>query len=749
MEIFKFRPLALGCTGFLISLAMLYYVDSFLKLAFLALSIIGLGVVIAFYCIKRNKAAENALVFLVPLLIFFILASLLSYFTFAPLREQDKYAGEYDRKLEGYVTEVIEQDIEGSVYIAKLEKIDGDDVSFNVALYTPDRCLDYGYYFEATGQLTRFYDTTSPYMEYGVIYFADTLSCFPIDKEPNAPLSFFKDLNESLCKRFQNTLNSDTSSLFSALLLGNKSELSSDVRNSFSDLGLSHVLALSGLHLSILVAVLSYVLDLLYIPRVLKDIIIVISIAFFMALTGFSSSVLRAGIMLILFFGAHIFACESDRVTNLFISVTAICIFSPFAVFSVSLRLSFLAMLGCLLGSNLTRKATMLRVFKIKPLYHGIVTIIVTLIIMFFTLPVLCSDFGRIALLSPLTNLILVPFFNFLIYLSLVYIFICYVPFLGPFLADILDWLVEMLYRVINWASDIPNITLHIKTPVQLAGAIIAFISVVLMIIFSKQYIKHFLVASVIGVIILGLGTGARYMKKDDGITFGTLGYTRNDIFYVESSEGIVFFDMTTAPYLSLSNEIIYKSWELDHQSIDYYIVTEYYENTPNSISQLLDVIDIECLYLATPLTIKESESYELIAEIATNHGTSVLLLEENVSFLSMDVSFVYEDGIYGSESRMSAISVLADGKRITYLGASAFCGNDKRPAEMCYYSNAIIFGSHGPTSKELYRFDAPHLENVIFLGKSRDYCDYKLFKRLEPIANKTREHRVSIKCSS
>lgn len=746
MEIFKFRPLALGCLGFLISLAMLYYVDLFVKVTFLALSLIGLGVVITFYCIKRNKATENAFVFLVPLLSFFILASLLSHFTFTPLEEQDKYAGSYERTLEGYVTEVIEQNIEGSIYIAKLEKIDGKDASFNVALYTPDRCLDYGYYFEATGQLTRFHDTISPYMEHGVIYYADTLSCSVVNRELNAPLSFFKDLNESLCERFENTLNSDTSSLFSALLLGNKSELSSDVRNSFSDLGLSHVLALSGLHLSILVAVLSYILDLLYTPRALKDIIIVISIAFFMALTGFSSSVLRAGIMLILFFGAHIFASESDRVTNLFLSVTVICIFSPFAVFSISLRLSFLAMLGCLLGTKLTHKATMLRIFKIKPLYHGIVTVIVTLIIMFFTLPVLCSDFGRIALLAPLTNLILVPVFNLLIYLALVYIFVCYVPFLGPWLADILNWLVEKLYEVISWASNLPNITLYIKTPVQLAGAMIAFLSVVLMIVFSRQYVKHFLVVTIIGAVILGLGTGARYIKRDDFVSFGTLGYTRNDIFYVESSEGIVFFDMTTAPYLSLSNQVIYKSWELDHQSIDYYVVTEYYENTPNSISQLLNYIDIGCLYLVPPVTIKESESCELIAEVATKHGTSVLLLEENVSLLSMDISFVYEDEIYDSESRMSAISVLADGKRITYLGASAFCGNDKRPMEMCYYSNAIIFGSHGPTSKELYRFDAPHLENVIFLGKSRDYCDYKLFKQLEPISNKTREHKVSIK---
>lgn len=746
MEIFKFRPLALGCLGFLVSLSVLYYVSLFVKVAFLVLSLLGLGVVIALYCAKRNRTTENVLVFLTPVLSFFVLASVLSLFAFTPLGEQDQHAGPYARELEGYVTEVVEQNAEGSIYIAKLEKIDGKDVSFNVALYTPDICLDYGYYFEATGQLTRFYETISPYMEYGVIYYADTLFCSPINRELNAPLSFFKDLNESLCERFENTLNSDTSSLFSALLLGNKSGLDSDVRNSFSDLGLSHVLALSGLHLSILVAVLSYILDLLYTPRVLKDIIIVISIVFFMALTGFSSSVLRAGIMLILFFGAHIFAQESDRVTNLFLSVTAICIFSPFAVFSVSLRLSFLAMLGCLLGAKLTRKATMLRVFKLKPLYHGVVTVIVTLIIMFFTLPVLCGDFGRIALLAPLTNLILVPIFNLLIYLSLVYIFVCYVPFLGPWLAEISNWIVEKLYWVIDWASSIPNITLHIKTPMQFAGAIIVFLSVVLMLVFSKQYIRHFLVLTVIGVVILGFGTGARYIKKDDGITFGTLGYTRNDIFYVESSEGIVFFDMTTAPYLSLSSQVIYKSWELDHESIDCYIVTEYYENTPTSIMQLLENIDIECLYLAPPLTIEESESCVLIAEAASRHGTNVLLLEERVSLLNMDVTFAYEDKIYSSESRMCAISVLADSNRITYLGSSAFFGNDKRPMEMCYYSNAIIFGSHGPTYKELYNFDAPYLENVIFLGNSRDYCDYKLFKRLEPISNKTREHKVSIK---
>ncbi|MBQ7907356.1 MAG: ComEC/Rec2 family competence protein [Clostridia bacterium] len=746
MNAFGHRPLAFGCLGFLASLIVLFYVNTVAKLVFLLLSAAGLIVCIILFFKKRGKNLQEVAVFLTPLLSFFVVSALISVFVFTPLENQAGYSDEYVHSVEGYVTQVIKSDTEKSIYIVQLEGIDQNDASFKVALYTKGKPLGYGSYFEASGQISSFRSVDNPYLEYGVVHFVDAISCIAVDTEPNAPFGFFYDLNKSLCQRFENNLNSDTSALFSALLLGNKSGLRSEILSDFSTLGLSHILALSGLHLTILVAIISFLLDLFSVPKMAQGVIIIFAVGFFVGLTGFSSSILRAGIMLILYYMIKLFAGDPDRITNLFVSVMLICLFSPFAVFSVSLRLSFLAMLGCIVGARLTRKASILKRFKLKPLYHGVVTIIATVIIIFFTLPILCNDFGKIALLSPIANLIFVPVFNLLIYLSLIFILFCQVPWLGDLLSDFSNWVTDLLLRIIDWAADIPNTILIVKTPIQLAGTGIIFLSMVLLLVVKREFFHKSLIITLIGAVILASGTALSQIKKVDNVaTVGTLGYTRNDILYIEANDELVFFDMTTAPYFSLAHQVKYTAWDLGHQVIDSYAVTCYYENTSTYLGQLFDEIGIKNLYLAEPLGIEEERACEEIYQLATENGASVYTLEDGTSVNGMELSLCYEKGLYGSDTKATALSLVSCGKRITYLGASALSG-DRRAYEMCFYSNIIIMGSHGPGYKDVYSFEAPQLESVIFLGKSRDYCSHKLFSTLAPIANSAREHTVTIK---
>ena len=97
-------------------------------------------------------------------------------------------------------------------------------------------------------------------------------------------------------------MNSDaeTGGLLGAILLGDRTYLSGQTSLDFSRIGISHVLALSGMHLAILILGIEKLLSLIGISKKARYIITIILTLAYVALTGFSVSVVRAGIMLII-----------------------------------------------------------------------------------------------------------------------------------------------------------------------------------------------------------------------------------------------------------------------------------------------------------------------------------------------------------------------------------------------------------------------------------------------------------------
>lgn len=199
--------------------------------------------------------------------------------------------------------------------------------------------------------------------------------------------------------------------LLKGMLLGDKTGVPEEINESFRHVGLSHLFAVSGLHLSIWVGLFSYIKFKRNSFRVLMRIASALFILFFMSITGFTSSVFRAGVMTLVFLAAQGFGRKADGVNSLGLAAVILCMINPYTCLELSFLLSFSATLGILICYKpievLGEKAQV----KIKGVFGKTLKWLITagavsISASIFTFPVSSIVFGEISAVSPFANLI-------------------------------------------------------------------------------------------------------------------------------------------------------------------------------------------------------------------------------------------------------------------------------------------------------------------------------------------------------
>ena len=205
-------------------------------------------------------------------------------------------------------------------------------------------------------------------------------------------------------------LGGDEAALMAAMTLGVRDDLG-ELRELFAASGLAHILALSGLHVGILVGVLSFVFRPLGLRRYPFLIALVVGFVF---LVGPSPSVVRAGAMTCAALGFLGFgAGRIEAWPSLALAALATLLWNPSWLFDLSFQLSYLAVTGLLLFTEpllqllLGRAHYQLSAWHPNKLLLG--SVIVSLAAQLLTLPLVASSFGVLPILSPLTNVLAIP----------------------------------------------------------------------------------------------------------------------------------------------------------------------------------------------------------------------------------------------------------------------------------------------------------------------------------------------------
>lgn len=226
-------------------------------------------------------------------------------------------------------------------------------------------------------------------------------------RSDGAPVSWRARLarwSDALSQRIDTLLDGDAGALFKALLCGDKNGMSRELRSALRISGLSHIAAVSGLHLSVLAG---FCCALLGKRRGFAAAVPILIL--YAGLTGFSPSVLRAAVMTLLVIAGFFLRRESDPMTALFTALLLLTAANPFSLLSPSLLLSFAATLGILLFAPALADALpgppkqgLLQ----KPAGYLVQCTAVSIAATVCTLPVSALFFSRISLLSVLSSLL-------------------------------------------------------------------------------------------------------------------------------------------------------------------------------------------------------------------------------------------------------------------------------------------------------------------------------------------------------
>ncbi|WP_367925459.1 ComEC/Rec2 family competence protein [uncultured Ruthenibacterium sp.] len=200
--------------------------------------------------------------------------------------------------------------------------------------------------------------------------------------------------------------------LASAICIGYKSDLPDEYKDQFQQAGLSHVLVVSGLHLSA-VGAICYLWMKRFFNRRLAAVISCFSILAFMGVIGFTASVVRAGCVMILIYAGKILRRTGDTLTSMGLAALLLCIQNPFAAQDVGLLLSFSATLAVLFSSSVMerfyRRMDEQNKHPAKLLIRIYQTALVTFLVTIATLPAIASIGGGVSLVGILCNLAVLP----------------------------------------------------------------------------------------------------------------------------------------------------------------------------------------------------------------------------------------------------------------------------------------------------------------------------------------------------
>lgn len=190
-----------------------------------------------------------------------------------------------------------------------------------------------------------------------------------------------------------------------AFILGKTELISDEVLTSYRENGISHLFALSGLHVSIFSSILLFILKKLRFKEILNYVIIFIFLLLFSFITGFSPSILRATLLLFLLGINKVFYLNIRTLDILYLVFIILVIINPFIIYNLSFILSFTAAFFLIFSSDLLKgKNYFVSLFKVSLLSY------------FASLPLSIYYFGYTNLLGTILNLVFVPLVSFVVF---------------------------------------------------------------------------------------------------------------------------------------------------------------------------------------------------------------------------------------------------------------------------------------------------------------------------------------------
>lgn len=713
MKIFEKRPLAIILCVMLGGFSFFADFSWQIKLILASLPLLGIGIIFIFESLKLGRKIFVVIV-LAALAISLLLSALWSV-CFYPTKYYDDSV-----TITARIYDIDNSKSTSSQIVLKTSKIENKRDRHTFIMKTD----------KETAATLRKYDvveiscTVIEFIEYddgfdGKSYYtskgisatiSDATEIEILENKPDRFDAFFKGMQLKISNKLKLRTDFETGSLLSALIVGDRSDLSGNTKLNFARLGISHILALSGMHLAMLSLAINALFIRLRIKKKIRVTLMILLVIFYMALTGFSASVLRSGLMLIISSALFLLANKADALTSLAISVSIIVVFNPTAIFDISLWLSAFATLGVIVFAELSQKNAKDDGPENKLWLWFKNACLVSVFAISATFAFTALRFDVISIVTVFTTLIFSFIIQFFIYAGLLLIIIGGIIPYGK--------LMVIFSNAVLWIAE------SISSAKFIYVSMNSFIVKLLIVSLSVFYFA-FLVLEIknkkVGILIIVALLASVFTAAE---IHTLINRYEDDVVYCPSlsgdvtllkSNGEVSVIYSGRAVASGANDIIDYLSEESLTYIDNFIFTCYSYSTIDFANEIIDGIKIDKIMLPKPTTDEELGQAEGLSYLLSGYGTHMEFYKP-VEYLNLGVYYYRliekSDYMYGV-SMETVYEIVCYEKRITYIMPCDYDGLTASARHFMRKTENLIIGTTSNTNKYNFNTILPELKNI------------------------------------
>lgn len=456
----------------------------------------------------------------------------------------------------------------------------------------------------------------------------------------SVPSRFFPvKLRKSILSLLDCLFPEDTRAFARALLLGDTGELPFKTAWALKTSGIYHVVAVSGMHVSILFA-LVYLLCGKH--RVLTTLIGLPTLLLFAAVAGFSPSIVRACIMQGLMILALLVNKEYDPPTALATAVLLLLAVNPLSITSVSLQLSVGCMVGILLFSKRIHDYFLAesrlgpakgKGLKARLIRWVVGSVSVTLGAMSVTTPLCAFYFGNVSISGVLTNLLTLWLISLVFYgvMAACVLGALWLP-VGNSIGWVLSWPIRMVLQVTDMISKVPVSAVYTSGVYIIAWLVLCY---VLLMVFLKSKKKHPVVLTCCMLVSLIAAIACSWIEpRLDNYRITAVDVGQGQCLLLQNDGKYYMVDCGGDSDEEAANRAAQLLLSQGVFRLDGLIITHYDADHAGGVQQLLSIIPADTLYL--PIYDGENDIRD---ELSRQYGKRIHWVEEDLQLETADIT--------------------------------------------------------------------------------------------------------------
>lgn len=418
-------------------------------------------------------------------------------------------------------------------------------------------------------------------------------------------------------------LPSETGDLLLAILVGDKKDLSEQIQINFKNSNLSHMLAVSGAHVSYIIVGLTYITQNSIMGKRKGRVFCIFFLIIFMAITNFTPSVTRACIMAILTLVSEILYKKADIYTNISISALIILLYNPYSLLDLGFKLSFGGTIGIIIFMRFIKKKQeepkLLNYIK----QMALVSICANIII----IPIIMNNFNTVSLTFLVSNILASPILAIIVIVGFSIIIISIISHsLSNLLVFWLNPILNLLIKISSFCSKLPFAKILVVTP-YIFNIIFYYTIILYLVNYNelKQFIKKETV--ILLSIILILSNFIFYILPQDlKIYFIDVGQGDSTLI-VTPSKKTILIDGGGSESFDVGEKVLLP-YLLDRRirKIDYIMISHFDTDHCKGIFTVIENLKVKNIIISKQA--EKSENYKKFKEIVANKKINIILVK-------------------------------------------------------------------------------------------------------------------------